>query len=383
MIRRELEKELNDACMKMPVVSLSGPRQSGKTTLARNTLHDFEYYNLENPDQRLLAQNDPRSFLKNAKTNKIIIDEAQFAPDLFSYIQVIVDEDVSARFVLTGSQNFLLNKRITQSLAGRVRILNLLPLSLSELVEGGYRYDNVFRYIFKGGYPRLYSTDIEPHKWLPDYIQSYLERDVRDFVQIKELSKFQIFLKLCAARIGQIFNYTDVSNAVGVSDFTIRQWLSVLEASYIIYMLPPYYENLGKRLIKSPKIYFYDTGLACNLLGFQEEGVIFSYYQYGSLFENFIMNEIMKCFTNKGERPKLYFWRESNGIEIDVLLEKGNKLIPIEIKSNQTFKSSFLSNINKVIKLPKARQWESGFAVYGGDDSYGNIISWRNLNKFL
>ena len=296
MIKRELERELNDARMKMPVVSLSGPRQSGKTTLARNILHDFEYYNLENPDQRLLARNDPRSFLKNAKSKKIIIDEAQLAPDLFSYIQVIVDEDVSAKFVLTGSQNFLLNKRITQSLAGRVRILNLLPLSLSELLEGGYDYDNIFRYIYKGGYPRLYSTNIEPHKWLPDYIQSYLERDVRDFLLIKELGKFQIFLKLCAARIGQLFNYSDLSNAVGVSDNTIRQWLSVLEASYIIYMIPPYYENLGKRLIKSPKIYFYDTGLACNLLGLQTEDNIFLHYQYGSIFENFIINEIMKGF---------------------------------------------------------------------------------------
>ena len=344
MIHRKPKQELVDASSTMPIVSLTGPRQSGKTTLTRDTFPDYKYFNLENPDYRLLALNDPRSFLKEAGYQGVIIDEAQLAPDLFSYIQVIVDENKSAKYILTGSQNFLLSKRITQSLAGRVRILNLLPLSMAELQTQGYIHQSHISYIFQGGYPRLYSTPISPQKWLPDYIQSYLERDVRDFIKIRELTQFQTFLKLCASRIGQIFNYAELSNAVGVSDYTIRQWLSVLEASYIVYRLDPYFKNLGKRLIKSPKIYFYDTGLACYLLGLEKEKVS-SYYQYGSLFENFIINEIMKSYTNRGERPSLYFWRESNGTEIDLLIPKGDTLIPIEIKSSQTLRMDFLKNI--------------------------------------
>ena len=382
MIHRKLKQELVDASSTMPIVSLTGPRQSGKTTLTRDTFPDYKYFNLENPDYRLLALNDPRSFLKEAGYQGVIIDEAQLAPDLFSYIQVIVDENKSAKYILTGSQNFLLSKRITQSLAGRVRILNLLPLSMAELQTQGYIHQSHISYIFQGGYPRLYSTPISPQKWLPDYIQSYLERDVRDFIKIRELTQFQTFLKLCASRIGQIFNYAELSNAVGVSDYTIRQWLSVLEASYIVYRLDPYFKNLGKRLIKSPKIYFYDTGLACYLLGLEKEKVS-SYYQYGSLFENFIINEIMKSYTNRGERPSLYFWRESNGTEIDLLIPKGDTLIPIEIKSSQTLRMDFFKNIKKIRNLPKASDMIEGYAIYGGDLSVTNTISWRDLQKFL
>ena len=381
MITRKLSQELLIAIEKMPVVSLTGPRQSGKTTLVRDTFPDYHYVNLEERDVQSLALNDPRAFLESLGSSKVIIDEAQRAPDLFSYIQVIVDENESAKFILTGSQNFLLLEKITQSLAGRARILNLLPPSIEELRLSGYNYSSASSYIFKGSYPRLYKGSLSPKEWLPSYTQTYVERDVRDLVNVKYLKQFQTFLGICAGRLGQIINYTDVSNAVGVTDKTIKHWISILEASYIIYMLPPYFKNLGKRLIKSPKIYFYDTGLACNLLDIRDENQVLTHYQYGSLFENMLINEVMKSFTNKGERPSLYFWRESNGTEIDLLLDRGGKLLPIEIKSSHTLRTDFLKNINRVRKLPKAFNMTEGYAVYGGDTSFGRNISWKDLQK--
>ena len=382
MIYRILKKELLISSEQMRVISLSGPRQSGKTTLARDTFSTYKYINLENPSERIFALQDPISFLSDLG-NGLIIDEAQRAPDLFSYIQVIVDENPKAKFVLTGSQNFLLSNSINQSLAGRVRVLNLLPFSTLELRSAGHKEGNLLNYIFKGGYPRLYGKNVKPNKWIPSYIQTYLERDVRDLLRIKELYQFQVFLQLCAGRIGQLFNYTDISNSVGVSDNTIRHWLSLLEASYIVYRTPPYFKNLGKRLIKSRKLYFYDTGLACHLLGIKNEDQLFQYYNYGSLFENFIINEITKHFTNKGDKPKIYFWRESNGLEIDLIIDKGLKLLPIEIKSSKTPRTDFTKNIDKVRSFPNSSHIEEGCVIYAGDTSIGRIVSWKDLNLFL
>ena len=381
MIERLLKKELLISSKEMPVVSLSGPRQSGKTTLAKEAFPLYRYINLEKPNERHLALQDPNTFLADNVSEGMIIDEAQRAPDLFSYIQVLVDENPNKKIILTGSQDFLLSKRINQSLAGRVRVLHLLPLSVSELLSEAYEYDNHIPYIFRGGYPRLYGTPATPERWFPSYIRTYLERDVRDFIHVKEIDQFQIFLQMCAARIGQLFNYTEISNAVGVSDNTIRHWLSVLEASYIVYRIPPYFKNLGKRLIKSRKLYFYDTGVACHLLGIRKENQLLTHYNYGGLFENFIVNEVTKYFMNNGERPQLYYWRESNGTEIDLIIDRGLDLIPVEIKASKTPKTDFMKNIKKVRKLPKASHIHPGFVIYGGSDSFGNIISWKDLQK--
>ncbi len=381
MVGRVLKKELIEASKKMPVISLTGPRQSGKTTLARGTFPHYKYINLEAPDRRMLALKDPRGFLEEAGYEGVIIDEAQHAPELFSYIQEIVDEKKAAKYLLTGSQNFLLAKGITQSLAGRVRILNLLPLSIAELMASKNCYEDHISYLFKGGYPALYRIDISPQKWLSSYVQSYLERDVRDSVNIRNLSLFQRFLQLCAARIGCLFNHTEVANTLGVSVFTIKQWLSVLEASYVVYMLPPYYNNFGQRIIKSPKLYFYDTGLACYLLGLEKERVL-SYYRYGSLFENFILNEIVKSITNSGKPPSLYFWRESNGKEIDLMVPKGGKVIPIEIKASQTLRYHFYKNIEIIRKRETGGPYLSkGYVIYAGDESHRHFISWKDLGE--
>ncbi len=382
IIERTLKKELLISAKQMPVISLSGPRQSGKTTLAKEAFPSYKYVNLEEPSNRLLASQDPHALFSSIEEG-LIIDEVQRVPDLFSYIQVIVDENPKAKFVLTGSQNFLLSSNINQTLAGRVSVLNLLPFSTLELWNSGLTKEGILRYIFKGGYPRLYGTSVTPHRWISSYIRTYLERDVRDFVRIRELDKFQIFLQLCASRVGQLLNYTDISTNLGVSDNTVREWLSVLEASYIIYRLPPYFKNLGKRLVKSRKIYFYDTGLLCHLLGIRDKNQLFSHYHYGSIFENFIMNDILKHFTNQGEKPRLYYWRESNGIEIDVIIDKGTHAIPIEIKASSTPKLDFLRNIDKVRKLPKSSLFAEGVAIYAGDSSIGRILSWKDLTDIL
>ena len=383
MIPRFLQQELLSAAQNMPIISLTGPRQSGKTTLARNTFPSFSYQNLEIPEKKMQATKDPRSFLEDHTKKGIIIDEAQLVPELFSWIQAIVDDNKKAKFIITGSQNFLISKKINQSLAGRVRILNLLPLSIQELRGESYDHVTSSPFILKGGYPRIYDSSIPPQKWFPDYIQTYLERDVRDFANIKNLTKFQLFMQLCATRIGQVFNHTNIANAVGVSDNTIKGWLSILEASYILYRIPPYYKNLGKRLVKSPKIFFYDTGLACSLLNITNEPQLLSHYLYGSLFENFIVSEVLKMYTNRGQRPRLYYWRESNGIEIDLLIEQGANLIPIEVKSSKTIRQDFFNNINKIKRLPRASYLTEGYVVYGGCVSSKNTVSWRDCIRHI
>ena len=267
MISRVLQQKLLDFKQAMPIATVTGPRQSGKTTLVKDTFPEYGYTNLERPNIRQMIQEDPIGFLATFDNKKGgIIDEAQYAPALFSYLQSLVDEQKQAKFVLTGSQNFLLSAQISQSLAGRVRILTLLPLSIQEIAASPHRLPNVASYIWKGGYPAVYKKGMDVQDWYLDYTQTYVERDVRQLINIHSLSQFQIFLKLCAGRIGQVVNYTALANEVGVKDTTIRQWINLLEASYIMYTLKPYYKNFGKRLIKAPKIYFYDTGLACSLL---------------------------------------------------------------------------------------------------------------------
>jgi len=303
MIQRTITKKLLQLAGLFPVVSVTGPRQSGKTTLVRSTFPDYKYVTLEDPDTRMIALNDPRKFLQSHKKG-IIIDEAQRAPELFSYIQGIVDQtNKEGEFILTGSQNFLLLEKISQSLAGRVAILKLLPFSLAEIQQAGLNTNNVDKLIFDGLYPRLYDKKISPVDFYPFYIQTYVERDVKLIKNITNQSAFVKFMKMCAGRTGQLLNISELANSCGITQVTVNSWLSILQASFIIYFLQPHHKNFNKRLVKMPKLYFYDTGLACSLLGIKEKEQLPLHFAYGSLFENFIINEIIKHTLNKGEIP--------------------------------------------------------------------------------
>ncbi len=386
MIQRTITKKLLQLAGLFPVVSVTGPRQSGKTTLVRSTFPEYKYVTLEDPDTRMIALNDPRKFLQSHKKG-IIIDEAQRAPELFSYIQGIVDQtNKEGEFILTGSQNFLLLEKISQSLAGRVAILKLLPFSLAEIQQAGLNTNNVDKLIFDGLYPRLYDKKISPVDFYPFYIQTYVERDVKLIKNITNQSAFVKFMKMCAGRTGQLLNISELANSCGITQVTVNSWLSILQASFIIYFLQPHHKNFNKRLVKMPKLYFYDTGLACSLLGIKEKEQLPLHFAYGSLFENFIINEFIKHTLNKGEIPEYYFWRDKAGREIDLIAEKNNFLIAFEIKAGKTFNSDFLKNLifwNKI----SGNTPENTNIIYGGDRSFdidrGKIISWSNLEQIL
>lgn len=355
-----------------PIIALTGPRQSGKTTLAQHIFSDLPYVSLENLDEREHANQDPRGFLANYK-NGAIFDEVQNCPELFSYLQGVADQSKkNGKYILTGSQNFLLNQQITQSLAGRVGMATLLPLSLSELPPLRAQ-----KHIFQGGYPRLYKAKMRAFEFFPSYIQTYLERDIRSLKNIVDLSLFQKFLKLCAGRVGQLLNYSSLANDCGIATTTARSWMSLLEASYIIHLLPPYHNNFNKRLVKMPKLYFYDTGLACSLLGLEEEKQLDTHYLKGNLFENAVIIEVLKARYNQGKSLNLYFWRDHTGHEIDLIGEWGGTLHAIEIKSTATFKSELLKPLNYFMDLTKTTSEMSvkGTLIYNAKDEaiYKNV----------
>ncbi|KKL49157.1 hypothetical protein LCGC14_2318330, partial [marine sediment metagenome] len=332
LIHRNLEKILKKTIKKYPVISLTGPRQSGKTTLIKKLFgNKYKYVNLENVELREYAKSDPRAFLEEYKGG-LIIDEAQNVPDLFSYIQVIVDEtNEPGQYILTGSQNFLLLEKITQSLAGRVAIFHLLPLSLEELKKSKYKpLSNLEKLLFTGFYPRIYDKKLDAKEWYSNYLYTYVERDIRTIKNIKDIGTFQRFLKMLAARCGQLLDLTSIGNDCGISHNTARDWINILEASFIIYLLSPHYKNFNKRLIKSPKIYFYDTGLLCHLLGINSSDQIKTHYLRGGIFESFIISEIIKIRTNKNKDSNVYFWRDKFGHEIDCIIENARNLTPIE-----------------------------------------------------
>ena len=378
MIERTLTRRLVALAQKFPVVTLTGPRQSGKTTLVRATFPTLPYVSLEEPDIRQIALTDPRGFLANFPDGAVL-DEVQRTPELFSYLQRIVDEKRTAQFILTGSSNFLLLERISQSLAGRTAILHLLPLSLEELPPGDASYEQV---IFRGRYPRIYDRDIAPTDFYPAYIQTYVERDVRLMKDISNLDAFIRFVQLCAGRVGQLLNYTSLANDAGISPNTARAWLSVLESSYILYRLQPYHRNFNKRLVKSPKLYFHDTGVACSLLGIRDESQVNLHYLKGALFENLVINEFIKRNSHCGDSWQPYFWQDSQGREIDCLLVAGEVLRPIEIKAGRTLATSYFDNLNYWRSLLDAPQ-APVYVVYGGDRSLqtgaGALVSWREL----
>ena len=317
MIERALKTRLLAMSSKYPVVTLTGPRQSGKSTLLKSLFADYQYVSLEDPDMRLLVQNDPRNFIKTYN-DKTIIDEVQRTPELFSYLQTHIDKhNKEGMYLLAGSHNFLLMQSIGQSLAGRTAILKLLPFSHHEMKSSGILPNSVNEEILKGSYPRIYDKDIPPTDFFPFYIQTFVERDVRLLKNIGDLSKFIRFIKLCAGRIGQLLNFSSLANDCGISVSTATEWASLLEASYIIHLLKPDHRNFSKRLIKTPKLYFYDTGLACSLLEIKSETQLNTHYLRGSLFENLVINEFIKNSFNKGEEPLLTFWRDKTGNEVD------------------------------------------------------------------
>jgi predicted AAA+ superfamily ATPase len=380
MIERTVAAEMISLTQKFQAITLTGPRQSGKTTLVRASFPAFPYISLEEPDIRQFALTDPRGFLSNYPTGAIL-DEIQNTPELFSYIQRIVDDNRQVQFILTGSSNFLLMEKINQTLAGRTAVLHLLPFSFQELVPLAEQYESL---VFKGQYPRIYDRNISPIDFYPSYIQTYVERDVRLMKNIGDINTFIQFTRLCAGRIGQLLNYASLANDAGISPNTAKAWLSILESSYIVYRLQPYHRNFNKRLVKSPKLYFYDTGVACSLLGIREEDQVRLHYLKGSLFRNLIINEFIKRNYNRGENHQPYFWQDNHGKEIDCLLINGERVTPVEIKSGKTISTSYFDNL-KYWRPLAALPEDQGYVVYGGDQSMqtsaGALISWRNLDR--
>jgi len=387
MIKRTLTKKLKEAATRFPVLTVTGPRQSGKTTLVRAAFKNYEYVSLELPDERDFATEDPRGFLERFD-GPVILDEVQRVPDLFSYIQVLVDEhqDWTGRFILTGSHNFLLLESISQSLAGRCAVLHLLPFSLSELAGrkpitletlGKSVPKNLKRppksdlmeTLFTGFYPRIHDKDLPPRDWLANYYQTYLERDVRSVLNVGDLETFGRFVRLCAGRCGQLLNISSLASDCGVSHTTIKRWLSVLEASFIIVLLRPHHRNFGKRLIKSPKLYFLDTGLLCYLLQIHTPKELLHRAERGAVFESFVVSELYKNFLHRGEQPRLYFWRDVSGHEIDIVIETGTRLIPVETKSAKTVASDFFDNLAYWRDLVGKEAGQAAL-IYGGDEAF-------------
>ncbi len=386
MIKRKLSEKLIYYAEKYPVVSITGPRQSGKTTLAKSTFPDYEYITLEDIDIRNIAINDPKTILET-KAKGLIIDEIQRVPELFSYIQAIVDTtNKSGQFIITGSQNFLLMQNISQTLAGRIAILKLLPFSLEELQNTKYYPKDFVSTIYNGFYPRIYDKNIPANDFYPFYIQTYVERDVKLIKNIANQNVFINFIKVCAGRTGQLLNITELANTCGITQITAKSWLSILEASYIIYFLRPHHKSYNKRIVKMPKLYFYDTGLASSILGIKSEKQLITHFLYGALFENFVINEFYKHLYNNAVNLELYFWRDKNGKEIDLIIDNNDKIIPIEIKAGKTFNYDFLKNLLYWNKLTKNKK-ENNFVIYGGEKSYktsnANIISWENLKEIF
>lgn len=382
MIERQIASSILKMGKKFPVVSVSGPRQSGKSTLIKNLFTKYNYINLEDIDVRQFAADDPRGFL-NSIGKKVIIDEVQRVPVLFNYIQGIVDkENKPGQFILSGSQNFLLMESITQSLAGRVAIFKLLPFSYQEVKEIKNKPKSANEAIFKGFYPRIYDKKIDPHFFYQSYIETYIERDLRNLKNIGDLSSFSKFLRLCAGRCGQLLNLQSLAQDAGISQPTAKSWLSILETSFIIFQLAPYHANINKRLIKSPKIYFYDTGLASYLLGINNAKQVESHYLKGALFENLVVSELYKLKLNKGIEPDFNFYRDSNGNEIDLVWQNGGKLEKLEIKFSSTLKKDFIQLMKKITEnkiLPTGKNYLVLNSTEINKWFDVNVFDWRDL----
>jgi len=384
-IHRDLEKTALTLSRQYPIVTITGPRQSGKTTLVKQMFPEKQYINLENPDQREFARQDPRAFLSGLAEGAIL-DEMQRAPELLSYLQEIVDDrQKNGLFILTGSNQFSLLNSITQSLAGRTVLLKLLPFSINEIMDWTKDF-SVDDFLFHGFYPGIYQEQRNPTIAYRSYYETYIERDLRQLIQIKDLAHFQHFVRLCAGRIGRLFNASNLSNEVGVSVPTIQSWLSIMQASYVVQMLPPFYENINKRLTKSFKLYFYDIGLATYLLGIENSQQLSRDPLRGALFENMVLMELIKSRIHRGLDPNLYFYRDNHQNEVDVVFKHGSFLIPIEIKSAQTFHLDFLKGLKFFTKIFSERVTQ-GFLIYDGNIEQRlqqfQVINFRSMTQLI
>ncbi len=382
MIRRDAENTIHSLLRGFPIVTITGPRQSGKTTLAKAIFPTKPYVSLEDPDVRLAARDDPRSFLERFPDGAVI-DEVQRCPEILSYLQSIVDADGRmGLYILTGSQQFGLMSGITQSLTGRTAFVELLPFSLNELVQAGKQPQDIDQALFTGGYPPLYDRDVAIRSWFSAYVTAYLERDVWQVLKVQELETFQRFVRLCAGRTGQLLNFSSLAAECGITHNTAKAWISVLEASYIVFQLRPHHANFNKRLVKSSKLYFYDVGLVSWLLGIQTPQQLETHPLRGSIFETFVVAEVLKSFLNSGERPNLYFWRDSNGVEVDILIEQGGRITPVEIKSGKTVNAEFFSGLEKWVSLA-GEMAINPTLIYGGAENYRHkgvrVMGWRHF----
>jgi len=382
-IPRSAESRLLDFATGYPVLVVTGPRQSGKSTLVRHALPNRAYVSLEDLDQREFAETDPRGFLAGFSEGAIL-DEVQRCPALFSYIQTRVDEmQRPGEFILTGSQQFGLLSGITQSLAGRAALITLLPLARTELQRAGKASMDLNETLFRGSYPPIYDRALDPHPWYGNYVSTYLERDVRQLINVQDLDAFQRFLRLCAARTGQLLNLSSLANDCGITHNTAKAWISVLEASYIVHLLAPHHQNFNKRLVKTPKLYFLDTGLAIWLLGIQNVDQLGIHSQRGALFESWVISELLKSRYNAGEVSNLYFWRDRSGHEVDVLIDRGTHLSPLEIKSGRTVNRDYFKGLEFWRKLAGESAGQP-WLVYGGDEpqnrSGTNILPWSDFD---
>ncbi|OUO31557.1 ATP-binding protein [Olsenella sp. An293] len=388
MIDREMHSKLHELAGKYPILSVTGPRQGGKTTLVRSAFADYEYLSMEDPDVRSEFEDDPRLFLSRHASH-IIFDEAQRTPELFSYLQGIVDETRQpGQFVITGSQNFLLMKSIGQSLAGRVALFTLLPLSHHELSEAGQEPEGLFDWLYQGGYPRLVADGIDPLDFFPDYVSTYLERDVRAELGVRNLSAFQTFLKLCALRVGQLLNVSSLASDCGISPNTAKEWLSILEASHLVFLLCPHCASPTKRLVKSPKLYFCDTGLAAHLMGISSSEELSGSPLKGPLFECAVISELKKRGYARKRDPQLTFWRDGRKREIDVLVERGARVVrAVECKSSTTYQSRYFDVLNKIAQDEFSLDVRQQAVVYGGEAEArtprGDMVPYTRIGTLL
>lgn len=386
MINRIAEQTVQSLLKGFPAVTITGPRQSGKTTLARMVFSHRPYASLEDPDIRQAAQEDPRSFLGRFPDGAVL-DEIQRCPDLLSYLQTMIDTDNRmGLYILTGFQQFGLMSKLNQSLAGRTGFVELLPFSIDELSRAGVLPLNIDTMLLNGTYPPLYDRELSPSSWFAAYVTAYVERDVRQMLKVQELETFQRFVRLCAGRTGQLLNLSSLSAECGITHNTARSWISVLEASYLVFLLRPHHASFNKRLVKMPKLYFYDAGLVSWLLGIRTTEQLETHPLRGSIFETFIVSELAKSMLNRGEKPSLFFWRDSNGNEIDVVAEQGTSLVPIEIKSGKTLTEDSFSGLRKWCALAGNTASHPAL-IYGGNDSYSQrgiaVSSWTGSNTLL
>jgi predicted AAA+ superfamily ATPase len=379
MIERVATQKILQLSTVFKAVAVTGPRQSGKTTLVRMLFPDKTYVSLENPDVRRFALEDPRGFLKQHEAGAIF-DEVQRTPEIFSYLQEILDSSPQpGRFILTGSNNFLLQQNISQSLAGRVAILNLLPFSAEELFVSDTTAPDENDLILKGLYPPVYDMGIPAEDWYPNYLRTYIDRDVRQIKNITDLIVFERFIRLLAGRTGQELNLTSLAVETGVDTKTVQSWIGILESSFIIYLLRPHFKNFNKTLVKRPKIYFYDTGLVCSLLGIITKDQLLQHPLRGSLFESLVVTELLKKRTNAGKQVNLYYWRDKTGHEVDVIVDNGTSLLPIEIKAGKTMNNEYFKGLSYWNKLSSQK---SGLIIYSGDQEEVRSNGISTMNWF-